>query len=619
MSTVGSLGVVFGDIGTSPLYAMRTALSMEHNAVTVSLENVYGVISLVVWTLTLIVTIKYVVVVTRADNGGQGGILALVALLRRRISDRRLLAFITILGMLGAALFYGDSIITPAISVMSAIEGMSVVSPALGHLVVPVSAAVLAALFLIQPFGTGRVSRAFGPIMLAWFLTLALLGIPAIIEHPQVLLSLSPHWALELMIRLPFASFVLLGAVVLTVTGAEALYADMGHFGASAVRRAWLFIAMPALVIVYLGQGAGVITAPGTAGDPFFHLAPPAFHVPLIIFATVATIIASQAVISGAFAVTRQAMRLGLLPRLRVSHTSQSEEGQIYLPAINWILCAGVMALVVVFSSSARLASAYGLAVTGTLALESAVFLIFAATVWRWRPWAVVAYAAIIGAAELLLFAANLTKLVVGGWLPLLVAAGVFVVMTTWRAGDQRVRAQRRAAEGALDEFLDSIRSAPPRRRPGVAIFPHHSPDTTPLAMVQCVRSFHVLHEHVVIVRLHHANVPHVRAEDRIDVEGLSAKLAGIARVTITVGYADRPDLPGNLALALGRLPELEFDLDAAIYLLSVLALVPAHAPRLRNWRQALFLSLERNQTDRIEAFHLPADRTIVVGSEMQV
>ncbi|WP_080791657.1 potassium transporter Kup [Corynebacterium pacaense] len=617
---LGALGVVFGDIGTSPLYALHTAFSMDHNAVTVEPHNVYGIISMVLWTITLIVTAKYVVLVTRADNDGQGGILALVALLRRHLTGRRRLgAAVTVCGMIGAALFIGDAVITPAISVLSAVEGVAVVSPGLRHLVVPIAVAVLSALFLIQPFGTGKVGRAFGPIMLAWFITMAALGLPQIIRHPAILQSLSPHWAFALLFREPMEAFILLGAIVLTVTGAEALYADLGHFGARAIRSAWFWVAMPSLMLVYLGQGALVIAEPEAVSNPLYHLAPPGWQIPLVIFATMATVIASQAVISGAFAVLRQAVRLGLLPRMTVRHTSTQEEGQIYLPMVNGLLFAGVLVLILAFRSSERLAEAYGLAVTGTLVLESLLFLLFAHLVWNWRWLRIGTYLVFIGALEVLLLAANSTKIFVGGWLPLGMASVLVLLMVVWRRGSRRLTTRRGQLEGSLTDFIAAVRTRKVRRVPGTAVYAHPSRDTTPLALVRCVKDFHILHEHVLIVRLVAMNVPHVRHSERITVDNLGSTTDGIVHVTIRVGFTDDQDIPKNLRLAVCQDGELDVDLDSALYFLSVLTLRPTPGHRWNNWHQHLFLSMERNQAKRTEAFHLPPRRTVVLGSELQL
>ncbi|WP_314034668.1 KUP/HAK/KT family potassium transporter [Dietzia sp. CH92] len=619
LMTLGALGVVSGDIGTSPLYALHTAFSMRHNAVAVTPDNVYGIISMVLWTLTAIVTVKYVVFVIRADNDGQGGILALVALLHRRLDGRRTTWVVTVLGILGAALFFGDAVITPAISVLSAVEGLTVVNPGLAGIIVPVAVAMLALLFLVQPVGTVRVSWLFGPVMLVWFAVLAVLGVPQILAHPTILVSLSPTWALELLIRHPFQAFVLLGAVVLTVTGAEALYADLGHFSASAIRRAWFWVVLPALALVYLGQGALVISRPDTVGNPMFHLAPDALQVPLVVLATAATIIASQAVISGAFSLARQAMRLSLLPRLTVRYTSRDQEGQVYVPALNWLLFVTVLALVVMFGSSESLASAYGFAVTGTLVLESVLFLLFAVAVWHWGWPAVVGYAATIGTLEMLLLAANATKILDGGWLPVLLAAAVVLVMVTWRRGSSTVAAARREREGPLEDFLNTLGDTPVRHGPGVAVFPHADPLTTPLALVSCVTDLRIFPDVVVVVRLEHCNVPRVRPERKYRCEDLDSSLGVLRRVTILVGFADDQDIPGNLRRAAERLDDLDLDPDEATYFLSVLTLRPSRAPRFRHWRARLFLAMERNQANRTEAFHLPPQRTVVLGEELHI
>lgn len=619
MLSVGALGVVFGDIGTSPLYALRTAFSMEHNAVTVTTPHVYGVLSMVLWTVTLIVTVKYVLVVLRADNHGQGGILALVALLRRRLAGRRVLSAVTILGMIGAALFYGDAAITPAISVLSAVEGLTVVWPQTGPLVVPATLVILGVLFAIQPFGTGKVGVAFGPIMLVWFATLALLGLPHILAAPQVFLSLSPHWAISLIIEQPLHAFILMSAVVLTVTGAEALYADLGHFDALTVRRMWFFVVMPSLIVVYLGQGALVISTPAAVANPLMYLAPPGLRLPVICLATLATVIASQAVISGTFSATHQAIRLGLLPQLTVHHTSERHTGQIYLPVVNWIFFLAVVALVLLFPSSAQLAHAYGLAVTGTLVTVSSLFVLFAWRVWGWSRWKLVAYGVTIGALELVLFAATTTKFFAGGWLPLVIAIIMVGLMATWQYGHNQVIRARQSLEQPLPQFLGSIQDTTVTRVPGIAVFPHPRPGTTPLAMVETVTGFHVLHEHVIIVRIKHVPVPHVAEAERLEIDSLGSVSDGIVHVTIRVGFMDRQNIPDNLALSHDAVPELMFDFSQAHYFLSALTLESPHPRSLRRWRQQLFITMKKNQSDPIDIFHLPPNRTITLSSELHI
>ncbi|WP_396277061.1 potassium transporter Kup [Glutamicibacter creatinolyticus] len=616
---LGALGVVFGDIGTSPLYALHTAFSMEHNAVPVDAENLYGVISMVLWTLTLIVTVKYVLLVTRADNHGQGGILALLGLLRSRLTSARGMVLVTVLAMAGAALFFGDSVITPAISVLSAVEGLATVSPALAGLILPAAVAVLLVLFAIQPFGTGRVARALGPIMLGWFLLLAALGLPQIAAHPQILLGLSPQWAGLLLLNHPVQGFILFGAIVLTVTGAEALYADMGLFGARAVRRAWLWVVMPALLLVYLGQGALVLGTPQAVENPMFYLAPPALQVPLVIYATLATVIASQAVIAGAYSVTRQAMRLGLLPRLSVKYTSRRDEEQIYLPGVNWVLLAAVLTVMVVAGSSSGLANAYGLAVTGTLLLESVIFLIFAVLVWRWRWWKVGAYLLAIGLLEVVLLAANSAKLLSGGWVPLALAGGMLVVMTTWQRGFRTMAAYRAELEGSFSGFVEALSATNLRHTAGVAVFPHPNLHSTHLSLLLCTLIFRMLHEQVVIVRIAYAHSPHVPVHSRFEVDQHLSASHGITRITIHTGYLDRQNIPANLALVHDQVPECEIDFSQALYFLSVLTLHSPHPESLRRWRRRLFVALEKNQAPRAEMFQLPPERTIVLGSEVRL
>ncbi|HEY3544784.1 MAG TPA: potassium transporter Kup [Propionicimonas sp.] len=616
--TLGALGIVFGDIGTSPLYSLQTVFSIEHNTVQPTPGDVFGVISMVFWSITILVSIKYIALVMRADNDGEGGILALVALLRQKLGDRRRLAAATLLGMFGVALFYGDSVITPAISVMSAMEGLVVVNPALEEFVLPVSVLILTGLFAIQRHGTHLVGRAFGPVMTVWFVVLAILGLPHIIARPDILAALSPTYALAFLVQHPWVAFVALGAVVLTITGAEALYADMGHFGPGPIRTAWFALVFPCLAINYFGQGALILGDPTAVDNPFFRLAPSWATLPLVVLAASATVIASQAVISGTFSASRQAMRLGVFPRLRVQHTSKEEGGQIYLPAINWILFFGVLLLIAIFQSSTRLANAYGLAVTGTLLLTSLLYLLLAQAVWRWPIWRIAVFGVVILGAEVVFFAANLTKVVSGGWLPLLIAVIVVTIMTTWRDGHAALQEKRSQIEGPLTDFIDHIKVAGITRVPGVAVVPHPNSTTTPLALRANVAFNRVLHEHVIIVQITNENVPHIHHVDRVTVRDLGYADDGIVHVTVRVGFTDSQDIPKGLALAIGKTAELDIDPEQAHYFLSLLD-VHASDPSMRAWRTRLFAWMAHATANRTEALHLPLDRTVVIGSRLDL
>jgi KUP system potassium uptake protein len=611
--------VVFGDIGTSPLYSMQTVFAAHHNDVQPVPEDVYGVISMVLWAITVVVTFKYITLVMRADNEGEGGILSLTHLLRNNVSSPRRIAIVTALGMTGAALFFGDSVITPAISVMSAVEGLTVVSPAFETWVVPASVVILSVLFFVQKWGTAAVGKFFGPVMAVWFVTLALLGIPHIISHPAILGAVSPHHAFAFMVQHPFIAFIAVGAVVLTITGAEALYADMGHFGKGPIRLGWFTLVFPSLAVNYFGQGAMILEDPTTVANPFFTMAPQWATLPLVALATLATVIASQAVISGAYSVARQSVRMGLFPRLLVRHTSRHEGGQIYVPVVNWILFLGVLTLIAVFRSSANLASAYGLAVTGTLLLESLLFLSLAHMVWKVELWKIIAYVVIVMGVELAFFGANLAKLVSGGWLPLLIATLVLLVMTTWRKGAAIVTKYRRELEGPLDEFVEALRESDLPRVPGVAVYPHPNSETTPLALRSNVYFNHVIHEHVVLIEIVNENVPHIRHVDRVQVHDLGSASDGIVHISVHVGFSDSQDVPKGLALAAGRSAELDFDPEEARYFLSVLTLHSTGTARMSKWRKFLFVLMANNAASRTEVFHLPPDRTAVMGAEMEV
>jgi KUP system potassium uptake protein len=616
---VGALGVVFGDIGTSPLYAVQTVFAIDGHAIKPSSSDVFGVISLVFWSVTLVVSVKYVAFILRADNDGEGGVMALAALARHATrNSTRLVAIAMLLGVLGASLFYGDSVITPAISVLSAVEGLKVASPGLSDAVLPIAIAILVTLFLVQRFGTHQVARLFGPIMLIWFLVLAVLGIPEIVRRPGILGALSPTYIGAFVADHPYLAFVAMGAVVLSITGAEALYADLGHFGRAPIRRAWFFVAFPALMLNYLGQGALVLRDKKAVGNPFFHLAPHSLKIPMVLLATIATVIASQAVISGAYSVSRQAVRLGYLPNLTIRHTSTRESGQIYVPAVNWLLFGSVLLVTVTFRSSTRLASAYGLAVTGTFFLTTVLFLIVAGHVWSWPRWKLVVTGLVFGVVELTYLAANATKVISGGWLPLVIAALVVTVMTTWQAGRRIVTARRTDLEGPLQAFVDEMHEHQPARVAGTAVFPHPTKDTTPLALRANVEFNKVLHEHVVLVSVRVLNVPHVPAGERIDVDPLVYPDDGIVHIEATFGFQDEQDLPDILRHANGMSDELDIDPDNALYFLSRLSIQQGDEPGLARWRKRLFIGLAHNAANPAAKFCLPEDRTVVMGAHLE-
>lgn len=618
--SLGALGIVFGDIGTSPLYAMQTVFSIDHNAVRATTGDIYGAISLAFWSITLIVTAKYVLFILRADNDGEGGIMALGALIRTTLgSGKRRVVFALFLAVLGASLFYGDSVITPAISVLSAVEGVEVAEPSAHDIVLPLGVAILVVLFLVQRFGTHAVGRVFGPVMVAWFVILAILGVPHIVAHPGILRALSPTYIGTFVADHPYTAFIAMGAVVLSITGAEALYADMGHFGPRPIRLSWFAVVFPALVLDYLGQGALLLGDPSAVRNPFYLLAPSWARVPLVVLATCATVIASQAVISGAYSVSRQAMRLGFLPHLTVRHTSRREAGQIYLPGVNWLLFGGVLILALAFRSSARLATAYGLAVTGTLILTTTLFLMLAHSRWHWPVWRLVAFGVVFGGVEVLYFAANLTKIVHGGWLPILIAVLVVVTMTTWQRGREIVTRRRVEVEGPLPEFIEQLRGEHVDRVPGIAIFPHPTKDTTPLALRANVAFNHVVHEHVLIVSVVAENVPHVPLSRRLAVDDLRYSDDGIAHLAMHFGFQDEQDIPKMLRRAAGMTDELDIDPDNAYYFLSRMTIQRGDDHVMVRWRKRLFVTLSHNAASPAAYFHLPVDRTVVMGTRIEL
>jgi KUP system potassium uptake protein len=613
--TLGALGVVFGDIGTSPLYALQTVFLTE--GIKVDEANVYGIISLVFWSITIIVSIKYVTVIMRADNEGEGGIMALIALVQSALSKSRTTRAVLIaLGIFGASLFYGDGMITPAISVLSAVEGLKVATPGLESWVIPIALVILAVLFAIQRFGTKAMGRLFGPVMALWFTVLAVSGLFQVIKSPGVLRALSPVYGIEFFVHGGVVAFLALGAVVLAVTGAEALYADMGHFGWPAIRRSWFFFVFPALTLNYLGQGALVLATPNAAASPFFLLMPSWARLLVVLLATVATVIASQAVISGAFSVTRQAVALGFLPKLRILHKSDAE-GQVYVPAVNAMLFVAVVGLVLGFETSTRLASAYGIAVTGTLAIDTILFFVVARTLWHKPLWLVVGGATAFLVVDLAFFGANLPKVIHGGWFPLALALVMFTLLTTWQRGSSLVTAKRAETDGRLDDFVENIRTMDPPvyRAPGTAICLTSGKGTMPLALRENVEHNNVVHEAVVVVSVETLKVAHVHRDEQVVVDDLGHRDDGIMHVSLRCGFQDRHDVPEALRRAVELGLEAEIDIDNGTYFVSRITMVCGDAPGMRTWRKRLFLAMANTATDPVEIFGLPEHRIVTMGS----
>jgi KUP system potassium uptake protein len=622
--TLGALGVVFGDIGTSPLYTVQTLFNPDDpHPVTVSRDSIFGVVSLIFWSVTVIVTVTYVLLVMRADNDGEGGIMALIALIRRRAlpGGRRAKAVLAALGIFGASLFFGDSMITPAISVLSAVEGVKVAAPSVSGLVIPITVAIIVVLFMAQRLGTGTVGRVFGPIMVVWFTVLAALGVRGVAEHPVILEALSPSYAVGFLTGHFGTAFFSLTAVVLAVTGAEALYADMGHFGRGPVRRGWLLVVFPACILNYLGQGALILGHPASISNPFFLLAPGWARLPMVLLATVATVIASQAVISGAFSVAHQAGQLGYLPRLRIQYTSDQLMGQIYVPWVNWLLLVSVLTLVLAFRSSAALAYAYGTAVTGTISITTLLFFYYARHQWRWPLWIVLAGGGALLAIDLLFFAANLTKVTHGAWLPLLIGITIFTIFTTWQRGRELVTRERDREEGPLPEFIAQLHAMKPPlpRVPGTAVFLNRGKTTAPLAMRANVEHNEILHENVIILSVETMPAPHVPEAERLQVDDLGFRNDGIIHVTARFGYMDPTNVPRLLpsirdADVEGPAPDAKLS-----YFVSRIELVQGDAPGLSRWRKRLFIATSRITPDAAEYFRLPRERTVIMGSRIEI
>jgi KUP system potassium uptake protein len=617
---LGAIGVVFGDIGTSPLYAIHAIFGNLGQHLPINTVNVYGIISLVLWSVMIVVSIKYIGFVMQADNRGEGGIIALVALIKSSKLPSRHKGFFILLGLLGVALFYGDSAITPAISVLSAVEGLKIVAPELSSIVIPITLVILSGLFWIQKYGTAFVGRLFGPVMVLWFLAIAAGGTWRIIQQPDILAALSPLKAIEFFVNQPVVAFVAMGAVVLAITGAEALYADMGHFGRKPIARAWFFLVFPALILCYMGQGTLILHNPAFASNPFILLFPDSLGIPMILLATVATLIASQAVISGAFSLTRQAIQLDFLPKMRILHTSARTEGQIYLPFINATLFLCVAFLVVLFGSSASLANAYGLAVSGTLAVDTVLFIVVMRTLHQKSKIYVFLATITFLSIDLLFVSSNLSKLLKGGWFPILIGAIVFIAIRTWLKGQRIVIRERIALEGSLNDFIEKIRLKKPPiiRVPGEAIYISHHPNLAPLALHATVEELHELHEKVVIVSVEITNSSHVPEKNRAVFDNLKYN-DGISHLNLFYGFHDHINIPKTLKSLRQLNPEIDFDTDTASYFISLSKVVPSNRHNLARWRKTLYSMMSRNALSSSDYYKLPIDRTVEMSSLIEL
>ncbi len=611
--TLTTIGVVYGDIGTSPLYAMRECFFGSHS-VPPTHENVLGVLSLIIYSLLLVISVKYIAIVMRADNQGEGGILALTALLPSQPGNGPRWPTLVLLGIFGAALLYGDGMITPAITVLGAVEGLKVATPLFEAYVVPITVAILIGVFAIQRHGTHRVGRLFGPIMVGWFLVIAALGISWLVENPVVLTAIDPRHAVVFFREHGWHGFAVLGAVFLVVTGGEALYADMGHFGRRPIRLAWFALVLPALLLNYFGQGALLLSDPNAAHQPFFLLAPAWALYPLVALATAAAIIASQALISGAFSLTRQAIQLGYCPRLDIEHTSSHEIGQVYVPQVNWALMISTIAIVIGFGSSTALAAAYGIAVTLTMVITAVLLQVVATERWRWPPALAFAVTGVFLTVDLAFFGANALKIAHGGWLPLVIGALLFTLMTTWKTGRQIVAQRLTARAVPLEDFLAQVAETPPARVPGTAVFMTAQPRGTPPALAHNLRYNKVLHEHVVTLMVTTQPVPHVSIEKQATVRTLGY---GVFDVVVRYGFMEDPNIPNALALARQR--GLELDDEDITYFLGRETIIVSRTPGMAMWRERLFVLMARNAVRATAFFRLPPERVVELGVQVEI
>jgi KUP system potassium uptake protein len=614
-TAIAAMGVVFGDIGTSPLYAMKEAFN-GHHALSVTPNNIFGILSLIFWAMTITVTFKYVKFITRADNRGEGGIMALTALvLRTKGVSPRLMWLLTGLGIFGAALFYGDAVITPAMSVLSAVEGLEVATPVFKPYVMPITLLILAGIFLVQPRGTASIAALFGPVMLSWFGVLGTLGVLGILKHPGVLVVINPAYAIHFFVENKGYGFLALGAVVLAITGGEALYADMGHFGRRPIKWAWLVYVFPCLYLNYLGQGALILDNPAAIKNPFFLLAPEYLLYPMVALATAATIIASQAVISGAFSLTSQAMQLGYCPRIQVKFTSEHEKGQIYIPNINWLLLIAVLALVLGFKTSSNLAAAYGIAVTLTMLIDTILAVVVVRALWQWNWFQAGVFLALFMIVDLAFFSANLSKIADGGWFPLLLGLGVFTLFSTWKKGRMLLYEKLKKDAMPLDAFLQSLDYGGPVRVSGTGIFLTPQPDSVPRAMLHNLLHNKVLHERVILLNVNMLDIPHVKTADRMQTEALPQ---GFFRVILNYGFKDTPDIPAALE-HLGEQGMAPLEMMETSFFLGRETIVPNAVPAMNFWRQILFIWMFRNADTATAYFKIPTNRVVELGTQIEL
>ena len=613
---IGAIGVVFGDIGTSPLYALKEAFSPKYG-IPLSHDNVLGLLSLMVWALVWVITMKYLFVIMRADNNGEGGILALLALALRETGKRTVLKWTVItLGIFGAAMFYGDSMITPAITVLSSMEGLQEYSPRLAPFIIPFTLAVIAVLFFIQSHGTAKVGAFFGPVMVVWFLTLAGVGVMHIVKNPEVLNALKPAYAVDFMFAYPLAGFFVLAAVFLVLTGGESIYTDMGHFGKKPIRIAWLALVFPALLLNYFGQGAYVLSDPSGIANPFYRMVPASFKLPMVMLATVASVIASQAVISGAFSVTRQAIQLGYIPRLEILHTSERAIGQIYVPFVNWVMFVSVILLVLGFQSSTNIAAAYGIAVTATMMIDTVLAMVVARLIWKWSPWMIALVLGSILVTDFVFFATNTTKIDDGGWFPLTIGSLIFIMLITWKRG-RTLMFRRMSEQGIpLKPFLEGLEAHPPQRVSGTAIFMTSTPDSVPHALLHNLKHNKVIHDRTVFLTIVTHDVPRVPLEDRIQVQHL---IKGFYKIEAWYGFTEQPDIDEILSSCRVR-QGLDFDVMETSFFLSRETVIPtAETPGMAYWRDHLFAWMSRNAIRATDFFNIPANRVVELGTHIEI